>query len=174
LRFGETRHRTGLRGDVADLDDEIVGAQDRGSKHRTRRKRRRAGLEHVAAGRLDHQQRAPLPADERVFFHRYVLPVWQTVLAVRCADLVFAHWRDFHALIVRTLRRPTASHDRQNIPIFEGCRRQRAGISRALRHPSAARLRKRKKGGPIVSRSGPIPKFYGRRFGVGASLNGEP
>jgi len=38
LRFGETGHRAGLRADVADLDNEIVGAQLRRSKHRGRGK----------------------------------------------------------------------------------------------------------------------------------------
>jgi hypothetical protein len=62
------------------LDHEIVGAQDRRSKHRARRKRRRTGFQHAAAGRVDLQQRGPLRADQRVFVHRYVLPLWQTIL----------------------------------------------------------------------------------------------
>src|SRR5262249_9572360 len=44
LRPREPRHGAGLRRDVTDFDCEIGGAQNRGSKHRTRRKRRRAGL----------------------------------------------------------------------------------------------------------------------------------
>jgi hypothetical protein len=104
LRFGEARHRTGLRGDVSDLDHEIVGTQNRGSKDRVRRKRRGAGLEHAAAARVDLQQRAPPCADERVFFHRYVLPLWQTIFGVRPADLCSLTGAIFRARMFRTLR----------------------------------------------------------------------
>ena len=63
LRFGEARHRTGHRADMADPDDIVGRPEDRRLEDRRRRQCRRAGLEHGPARHAAGRTRAALASN---------------------------------------------------------------------------------------------------------------
>jgi hypothetical protein len=69
LRFGEARHGAGFRADVADLDDEVVGAQHSRGERRAGRNRRGAGLQQAATGRVNQDRPATITSNQILVFH---------------------------------------------------------------------------------------------------------
>ncbi len=85
LRLGETGHWSGLRADVADLDDEIVRAQHRRRKDCGRSKCCRARLQHAPARRAGSNQLGAASSYRYLFFHVCLPPL--------AADCEVCHFR---------------------------------------------------------------------------------